>query len=284
MPTRDYGWTISSQRGGPGGAQFDDVHHLEATGRPADEFRLEEVEFFWWAAIGGMRATYRNVVDGSTVQCPQRGRIGAGSAQTSWTLALKNNEWVTGAFARVGDSKYRAGGSCVDRLKLLTQRGGARGGGDQDFDVQGTSAAGPCQTCVFQGSLQVTVPSEAPQRSGAPSAPTVRTVAPLERMRSSRSCRGGDEPSPQGLITGGQVVRAIAGRAGDSLDAISFVLGPPIPEEWTPRTHHLFPQRMRSAVRTLLLASQRSGDDCLWGKLDRDTLFQIIATTCRVCP
>ena len=70
---------------------------------------------------------------------------------------------------------------------------------------------------------------------------------------------------------------------GDSLDAISFVLGPPIPEEWTPRTHHLFPQRMRSAVRTLLLASQRSGDDCLWGKLDRDTLFQIIATTCRVC-
>ena len=48
---QDYGWTISSQRGGPGGCPFDDCQHLErATGGCADEWVLCEVEIFWWAA------------------------------------------------------------------------------------------------------------------------------------------------------------------------------------------------------------------------------------------
>ena len=46
MPRKDYGWTICSQRGGPGGCPFDDCQHLErATGGCADEWVLCEVEF-----------------------------------------------------------------------------------------------------------------------------------------------------------------------------------------------------------------------------------------------
>ena len=201
MPRQDYGWTISSQRGGPGGCPFDDCQHLErATGGCADEWVLCEVEFFWWAAIGGMRTT-----------CP-------------------------------------------------------------------------CQTAVFTGSLKVTVPTGAPHRTGEPSTRVIEAPASL---RSSRSCTrdlcqrsreqlrvSALEPQGQGVITGGQVVRAVAGRAGDSLDAISFVLGPPIPEMWTPKTHAFFPRRTRRAIYTVLLASMCRAD-CFWAKLDQDTLYYI---------
>ena len=283
MPRQDYGWTISSQRGGPGGCPFDDCQHLErATGRCADEWVLCEVEFFWWAAIGGMRTTYRNVIDGTTVQCPQRGVIGADSPQTK-RLTLGVNEWITGALTRVGDSRFQAGGSCVDRLKLLTQCGATLSGGT-DFEVRGTSATGPCQTAVFTGSLKVTVPTGARHRTREP---ITRVIEAPASLRSSRSCTrdlcqrskeqlrvSALEPQGQGVIAGGQVVRAVAGRAGDSLDAISFVLGPPIPEMWTPKTHACFPRRTRRAIYTVLLASMCRAD-CFWAKLDQDTLHYI---------
>ena len=287
MPRQDYGWTISSQRGGPGGCAFDDCQYLErATGGCADEWALCEVEFFWWAAIGGMRTTYRNVIDGTMMQCPQRGVIGADSPQTK-RLTLGVNEWITGALSRVGDSRPQAGGSCVDRLKLLTC--GAALSGGTDFDVQGSSATGPCQTAVFSGSLQVTVPARAPCRT---SEPTTRVIEAPASLRSSRSCMedlcqrsreklrvSALEPQTLGVIIGGQVVRAVAGRAGDSLDAISFVLGPPIPEEWTPQTHACFPRRTRRAIYTILLAS-RCRADCFWAKLDLDTLYCIFGLMC----
>ena len=240
-----------------------------------------------------MRATYRNVIDGTTMQCPQRGMIGADSPQTK-RLNLGANEWITGALSRVGDSRPHAGGSCVDRLKLLTQ--GAQGtalSGGTDFDVQGSSASGPCQTAVFSGSLQVTVPASARRCTGEPTTRgNLRVIEAPASLRSSRSCmedlcqRSRDqlrisalEPQTLGVITGGQVVRAIAGRAGDSLDAISFVLGPPIPEEWSPQTHACFPRRTRRVIYTVLLAS-RCRPVCLWAKLDQDTLHCIFGLMC----
>ena len=59
-------WTRSFQRGGPGGAAFSDVKDLEqATGKAFDEFKLCRISFHTWASVGGITATYRNVIDGT---------------------------------------------------------------------------------------------------------------------------------------------------------------------------------------------------------------------------
>ena len=99
----------------------------------------------------------------------------------------------------------------------------------------------------------------------------------LEASRPSftgTTIRAGDPDPSTGVLSNGQVVRAIRGRAGDSLDAISFVVGPPIPAKWSPKAHSRFPKRVRLSIRTVLLASRRLG--CLLHMLNRDLLDSII--------
>ena len=67
---------------------------------------------------------------------------------------------------------------------------------------------------------------------------------------------------------------AIAGRAGDSLDTIGLVVGPPVRAKWTPGTHEVYPTRTRKVIRTVLLANRRA--DCLWSKIDREKLLVVL--------
>lgn len=252
------GWSRSPQRGGPGGGNFNDLTDLERlSGRAADEFKLVDVEFFVWAAIGGIVCTYRNVIDGTIVHCPRRGRLGDPSRR----MHLNRNEWITSAVVRVGDSQHRSGAICVDRLKMMAQDGSIDH--TNDLQVAGTTARGACHP-FFQGSLKVELPESTERPSVAPTERGTIRVDGVRRHGSSRV----------GRVVNGQVVRAMQGRAGDSLDALCFVVGPPIPEVWSPETHARHPQRLRLTIRAVLLASRRPGN--LLHKLDSDTLSKLL--------
>ena len=71
----------------------------------------------------------------------------------------------------------------------------------------------------------------------------------------------------------GFVVRALCGRAGDSLDGFQCIFGPPIPWTWTAATHWLLPARTRAAIHTVLLLHRRP--ETLFAKLNADLLAML---------
>jgi len=149
---------------------------------------------------------------------------------------------------------------CVDRLKLMAQGGSIDH--TNDLQVTGTTARGACHP-FFQGRIKVELPESTPRPSAAR---TERGTIRVDEVR--------DGASRVGRVVNGQVVRAMQGRAGDSLDALCFVVGPPIPETWSPETHARHPRRLRLTIRAVLLASRRPGN--LLHKLDSDTLGKLL--------
>ena len=196
------------------------MKEVEASGRSIDEFVLVQLEFFTWASLGAIRTVYISVVDGYSVTCHKKGRIGDTSEDR--VLNLRPGEYITHATGVSGESRYQTGGVCVDALDLRTTAG--------SFGVRG-SAVPPGRRLDMTTHLVV-----------------------REDMESDEDAR--------------HVVRAVFGRAGDSLDGIGFLLGPKIPTTWTPAAHHHFPRRTREAIWVVLLASRRP--DSLFAKLNAD--------------
>lgn len=219
-------WQQAPLLGGPGGGLFDDVREVEdKSGRSIDEFVLVNIEFFTWASLGAIRTVYASVIDGYTVSCEKKGRIG--DTSDDQVLNLRPGEWITSATGVKGESRYQTGGVCVDSLNLSTTAG--------SFGVRG-NAVRPGRLLDITTHLVVREDTES----------------------------DADER---------KVVRAVCGRAGDSLDAIGFLLGPRIPTTWSPQTHHLYPRRTRDAIWVAVLASRRP--DSLFAKLNADCLLML---------
>jgi hypothetical protein len=261
-------WQVSPSLGGPGGGEFDDISEVESeSGRDFDEFRLVELQFFTWQAVGAIRSTYESVIDGMLITTKKHGRIGEDKLEFS----LGPNEYILSVCGCAGLSRYAAGGVCVDTGLVLdgglsvalsqhlrAASGAARAliGPDNDSMrgrknlIVGTSLgirARPQSTCLeccgdYDCALHVPKPGSS---------------AEMEML----------------------VVRSARGRAGDSLDCLSFVLGPPIPDRWCPELHRDLPRRTRRAIVCLLLASRR--EDSIVAKLDRDSLHCIFSWLAR---
>lgn len=228
---------------GSGGLPFDDISEIEAkSDRPMDEFILEQINFFAWHAIGAVQCTYRSVIDGLTVSTKRHGAIG--DLRQGCELMLSPNEYIGHVEGFHGLSRHAAGGACVDLVDMHTIRVSRRAA----LCTEGRRVR------VASGAAQALGPLGAPAIPVVPSALSAYTARPDAPMH---------------------VVRALRGRYGDSLDGLSFVLGPPIPDHWSPDYHSDLPSRTRRAIHCLLLANRR--EDCVVAKLDRDCLHHLFS-------
>lgn len=258
--------------GGQGGRKFDDELEVkQRSGRSFDEFRLCEVEFFTWQAVGAVRCTYSSVIDGLTVVTDKHGRYG----DSREVLTLSSTESIVAVCGACGFSRDAAGATCIDVVDMRTVdldgASSSQATRAQHFRVL-SGAAKNRQGFVngadrVRGAMRSVVKTSFAQQA-FPEAACIECTGDYH-------CPLHDPGSPAQLAEQPLVVRAIHGRAGDSLDGIDFVLGPPIPQTWSPEAHKDLPSRTRRAVYGLLLASQR--EECIVHKLDRDCLWHLFS-------